>query len=641
MEITRVLIKNFRSIKDADIVFNTTTVLIGPNNIGKTAVLDAIRIALSRRWGQRGTGFTEHDVHLPPGVTDPKAAPPIAIQIELQERTPGEWPQELQTALDDIIQLNPATGCNIIILSITCPMNAVTGVPEPQWQFLNLERQPLTGRGARSANFQEFYQYVPVFYLGPLRDADDEFSARSQFWGRLLKAMHIPDALQTKLKNDLDALNNDLLAADPRLKTVTDNLKRIVEILPAETPGDLQLRALPLEPWEIMAKTEVVYKADDDRPWLPLTNHGQGIQSLAVIFLFDAFVKHLLADLYHPESAPILQLEEPETHLHPQATKSLCATILQLTGQKLITTHSPFFVQGVPFRDLRLVRLSDQGTTVAWLPPTFSTTVPHTPTLDAIIKQQHGLLAYDKTTATLTASGRISDDLYKILLKTYATHADAQQVITNLKTLTLQTTRHIPDEELAKLETWARRIRGEIFFARKWLIVEGQSDYLILYTIAALMAYPLDEHGVSIIDAQNSGNPGTFAALARALNIPWLALFDGDDQGKRYLAQIVNRDFEKAEIATRCTILPKSDLEQCLTEDGLEQELRNILHNLGIPNAKTMSKTDMASALRGIRGMKMDYAIELCDELRRNPALINKVPQVLKDKITQLRGLTQ
>ena len=62
MEITRVLIKNFRSIKDVDIVFHPTTVLIGPNNIGKTAILDAVRIARSRRWGQRGTGFTEHDV---------------------------------------------------------------------------------------------------------------------------------------------------------------------------------------------------------------------------------------------------------------------------------------------------------------------------------------------------------------------------------------------------------------------------------------------------------------------------------------------------------------------------------------------------------------------------------------------------
>ena len=37
-------------------------------------------------------------------------------------------------------------------------------------------------------------------------------------------------------------------------------------------------------------------------PWLPLQRHGQGVQSLSVIFLFQAFVAHLLEALYEPES---------------------------------------------------------------------------------------------------------------------------------------------------------------------------------------------------------------------------------------------------------------------------------------------------------------------------------------------------
>ena len=64
MRITRLHIENFRSIKSLDVELGDTTVLIGPNNAGKTAILDAVRIALTRRWGQRGTGFTEYDVHL-------------------------------------------------------------------------------------------------------------------------------------------------------------------------------------------------------------------------------------------------------------------------------------------------------------------------------------------------------------------------------------------------------------------------------------------------------------------------------------------------------------------------------------------------------------------------------------------------
>ena len=63
MQITKLKIRNFRSIKSLDIELGDTTVLIGQNNAGKSAILDAIRIVLTRRWGQRGTGFTENDVY--------------------------------------------------------------------------------------------------------------------------------------------------------------------------------------------------------------------------------------------------------------------------------------------------------------------------------------------------------------------------------------------------------------------------------------------------------------------------------------------------------------------------------------------------------------------------------------------------
>jgi putative ATP-dependent endonuclease of OLD family len=47
MRITRLGISNFRSIKALDLELNETTVLIGPNNAGKTAILDAAENARS------------------------------------------------------------------------------------------------------------------------------------------------------------------------------------------------------------------------------------------------------------------------------------------------------------------------------------------------------------------------------------------------------------------------------------------------------------------------------------------------------------------------------------------------------------------------------------------------------------------
>src|SRR5271154_3270399 len=107
MRITRLKIENFRSIKNLDIELGDATVLIGPNNAGKTAILDAVRNVLTRRWGQRGTGFTENDVHRPNEQGDPKILPPVTVEIVFEEPTAGNWHADMVAALEDIVALTP------------------------------------------------------------------------------------------------------------------------------------------------------------------------------------------------------------------------------------------------------------------------------------------------------------------------------------------------------------------------------------------------------------------------------------------------------------------------------------------------------------------------------------------------------
>jgi putative ATP-dependent endonuclease of the OLD family len=321
MRITRLRIENFRSIKHLEMELGNTTVFIGQNNSGKTAILYAVRIALTRRWGQRGTGFTEYDVHLASDTDDPKASPGVAIELRAEEVTPGEWPAELQQGLDEIVQADPSTGRSFVSLRVTCAWNGTTESFEPAWTFLNAARAPLIGQSARRTNLERFWQYLPVFYLGALRDADDEFSSRSQFWGRLLRAMKIPTALESEVKRLLDLLNRKLLNADPRLAQIAQTLTGATRVAARDRDGSVDLRLMPLKSWDILSKAEIILRNEPDWPWLPLQRHGQGVQSLSVIFLFQAFVQHLLAELYEPDSTPVLALEEPETHLHPQAAR--------------------------------------------------------------------------------------------------------------------------------------------------------------------------------------------------------------------------------------------------------------------------------------------------------------------------------
>ncbi|MBG0796645.1 AAA family ATPase [Methylocystis sp. L43] len=637
MQLKRLKIANFRSIRQADIDLGPVTILIGTNNAGKSAILEAIRIALTRRWGQRGTGFTEYDVHLCDGRPDPKVGDPVVIEVELQEEAANEWPEDLHGELEDIIQLDPMSGRASIIMRVSCSWDAAEESFVPRWEFLNVDRNPLAGRGARAVNLQEFFQFLPVFYLEALRDVADEFSSRSQFWGKLLRTVQIPEPLEQKSKRIFDLLNRRLLGADPLLANLATGLSHISRVAAADVPGEADLRLLPLNTWDILSKAEVIYQTEGDKPWLPLARHGQGVQSLSIMFLFKAFVELILKDLYRPESSAVLALEEPETHLHPQAARSLWRHISELPGQKIVTTHSPYFLQHVPFRDIRVVRVGKDGTTVGSLPRQFRAPVPYIPQLDAIVAASAGLITYDRGLNELVLSGSLPQKQYRQLLVAYGDRPDRQAIHAALRKAFDTSQEFISDAELEQLETFARRIRGEIFFACRWLLVEGPSDYHLVHGIAKGLGYDLDEHGVSVIDFQNNGSPEIFAVLARALGYPWLAVVDGDAAGLDYIARIAARSFSADEIARRTYSLPAGHLEQQLVADGLQPELKAILISFG--NAAAASFDD-ATLIATLENDKIGYAAVLAKQCAENPVLAQRMSAPFRNAILSLRGLT-
>ena len=637
MRVSRIEIRNFRSIRHLVVDLGETTVFVGPNNAGKTAILDALRIALTRRWGQRGTGFTEYDIHLAGDDDDPKASPGVSIEIHVQESEPEEWPDGVTEDLDQIVQLDPRTGLRSIALRTRWAWSKESGAFEPIWEFLNAAREPLAGRGARRVNLERFWRYLPVFYLSALRDVGDEFSPRSQFWGRLLKALEIPADLESRALRVLDLLNRRLLKADPRLQEIAETLSGATRIAARDREGGLDLRMVPLKMWDLLSKAEIILRNEPDSPWLPLLRQGQGIQSLSVIFLFQAFVEHLVHELYEQGSEPVLALEEPETHLHPQAARTLWTHVRALPGQKIVTTHSPYFVQHVPFRDLRLVRLTGEGTQVKSLPASFSASIPALDGLDAVVDGSAGRLKYERASETLTVAGALDEGTYRALLRCCGRHKRRAKLEGLLRDLRDRSSLYIGDDELQSLETYARRMRGEIFFAERWLIVEGQADYVLVHALARAMDYDLDEHGVSVIDAQNNGNPGTFAVLARALGIPWLAVFDGDDEGRGYVEAIAKRGFSDGELAERCRTHLAGDLEAQLLSDGLGPELREFLAGLHFRDALDLEDETLATALRN---RKTAYAAALSTRFRTNANLVNRAPPAFRTAIEQLPGLT-
>lgn len=623
MQITELKIRNFRSVKSLDLKLSSTTVLVGPNNAGKSAILDAIRLVLTRRWGQRGTGFTEYDVFLPTPDSDPRKLDPTQIELVLEENEEDQWQEEIITDLSDVIQVNPVTGMQSIRLRVTYTWDDEAGFFEPSWEFLNLAGAVLVS-GKRIMNTNTFFSYLPAFHLNALRDAEDEFSPRSQFWGRLLKIMKVPEKTEEEVSIGLDELNKKLIDADPRLSGIVKTLDALQSVSASDDPGGVDIRMLPFDTWDMLSRAQIIAQNEKTTPWLPITRHGQGMQSLSVILLFKAFVDNALTEYFKEESTPVLTLEEPEAHLHPQAARVLWREIQLLPGQKIIATHSPYFIQNTSLRDIRWIKINDEGTGVKFIPESFSTIVPHIPELD-IVLAKHEHITYSPSEGKLTSFGVFTEDQFREFATIYGTHAEKTEILAHLRALQQDSSLFIDDETLENFERFSKRIRGEILFARKWILVEGQTEYLLLNAIAEQMGVSLDEKGISVIDFQNNGSPGNFAAVARALNIPWQMVCDGGAEGVGFTQQLENVGFSAQEINDYCTTLPNGKIEEELMKCGIEKELREIAGEIGLDNSDTCSIEELGVFLATDKN-KIPYAMKLADLVRTNADVCSKMP---------------
>ena len=634
MRITRVSIENFRSIRSLDVNLGETTVFVGPNNAGKSAILDAVRIVLTRRWGRRGTGFTESDVHRADPDSDPRALPPIKITLLLEEPNVGQWDEDMVAALDDVMTLS-ADGRNVITLQVTCAWDEEKEAFEPVWQFLDSGGDLLPER-RRAINLTGFFSYLPLFWLGPLRDAGNEFTPRSGYWGGLLRSVQIPPELEEEAMNALGEIDAKIIGADARLSEIAATIGQATRIAIDGTPGTARLNTMPLGVQEMLQRTGIVVRNEEGQPWLPLESHGQGLQSLAVIFLFQAAVLQEMSESERPGLEAVFAIEEPEAHLHPQAARTLWEHVQGLPGQRLLTTHSPYFLQHVPLHELRIVRLSQGRTTVDALRRKIVSELPWNDAVNVLCTTR-GKETFERA----NSSGRVvvcqwfDEEMGRRLVQCYRKNQgiDAEAMVERIR---YEARMLLSNEDETDLGMHGRRIRGEVFFAREWILVEGVTEYLLCHAMAAAVGFPLDTHGISVIDFQNGGNPAVYVTLAEALGIPWQAVVDGDAEGERFKSQITKRGFREGELAAKFVTLPEgNDLEDELLAGGHEQLLREILSESYGDSAMDWSTEQLRTTLKK---RKTRYMGALARRVVADEGLARTMPSALVELIDGLRG---
>lgn len=80
-----------------------------------------------------------------------------------------------------------------------------------------------------------------------------------------------------------------------------------------------------------------------------------------------------------------------------------------------------------------------------------------------------------------------------------------------------------------------RTTRGNILFARCWLLVEGKTERLVFERCASICGLDLTREGIYCVEYAQIGNPGTLIKFIKQLGIEWYIVADGDGQGDSYI----------------------------------------------------------------------------------------------------------
>ncbi|MDP2883759.1 MAG: AAA family ATPase [Ignavibacteria bacterium] len=348
MYLEKFKIKHFRTIEDLTLVFNKgLNILIGENNSGKTAIIDALRICIGYGNLRRDLYVKESDFHCRRDVIA-EAARAIEFDLYFKIEMPHEaaWFNELLNSYD-----NGSQDLQMHFKFYTEERNGITKIKYTVWGGAN-EGQ-LVSPDVLSLLFH--------IHLDALRDAEKFLRpARGNKLGQLFSSIQIDttssDADKQK-KQDLagrvhTAVNSDAEWA-AHLQTGVDKInEHLDETSFTGKEQKIDVDFLPYDFNKLVENLKIQMPLYSDavldghptkQKHFELTQNGLGFNNLV-------YTATVLGDLQQrkqldKESYFALLIEEPEAHLHPQMQNLFFNYLNKLDKkqgfQLFVTSHSP------------------------------------------------------------------------------------------------------------------------------------------------------------------------------------------------------------------------------------------------------------------------------------------------------------
>src|SRR5262249_50399331 len=159
-----------------------------------------------------------------------------------------------------------------------------------------------------------------LYLLDAKRDIAEDIRTRSSFWHKMVAEHGLSQEDVERIEKELSSINENIVESSEVLTHIQSHLREFHETLSCEE-NSISVTPLARHLRDLSRGMDVVLSTRGAPPF-PLHRQGMGTRSLGTLFTFWAYITWRQKD--SPEAVhPMTALEEPETHLHPQAQRAL------------------------------------------------------------------------------------------------------------------------------------------------------------------------------------------------------------------------------------------------------------------------------------------------------------------------------
>lgn len=357
----QVRVHGFRGLDNLEVDFEPTSVLVGTNNAGKTTLLKSLQLALSNSFQ-----ITDDDFFFSEAVIRNKIVIDVLfISVDEHGNQIPEFEDKWATVITDSRITINSSGNQLLAFRTVVEENVQRKTFQKkqfiidEWLDFKNDEDEFWYEQNYETSLSFYFDEIPLFYLDANRDILEDLKSKTSFLGKILSSINYNDEDKKTIEDLVKELNKETIDRSDvltslhsileELDTAMDNPNNTVDI----TPFTKKLR-------DLNKGVKINYSQ------FSMEYHGMGTRSWSSLLILKAFILQNmnLADASQVAYYPIIAIEEPESHLHPNAQKKLYSQINNIVGQKIVATHSSYIAGSAQLNEIRSICKNLTGTAI-------------------------------------------------------------------------------------------------------------------------------------------------------------------------------------------------------------------------------------------------------------------------------------